>query len=152
MIVTSWNIRGLNSKGKQSYLKERIKKDKPSIMIIQETKISSQQLEWILKTQKIQYEIMGQDANGIARGLAILWNPEEVLFENWISSTRILTGLFIMTGSVERIIISGVYGPHIPRDWRNFLKDLQITRKIFLGVPWIVGGEFNMIRTTEDKK
>jgi len=58
MIVTSWNIRGLNSKGKQRYLKERIKKDKPSIMIIQETKISSQQLEDIVKKQKIQYEVM----------------------------------------------------------------------------------------------
>jgi len=52
MIVTSWNIRGLNSKGKQRYLKERIKKDKPSIMIIQETKISFQQLEGIIKSKK----------------------------------------------------------------------------------------------------
>jgi len=34
MIVTSWNIRGLNNKGKQRYLKEILKKDKPSIMII----------------------------------------------------------------------------------------------------------------------
>jgi len=72
MIVTSWNIRGLNIKGKQRYLKERIKKDKPSIMIIQEMKISSQQLEGILKKQKIQYEVMGQDANGTTGGLAIL--------------------------------------------------------------------------------
>jgi len=36
MIVISWNIRGLNSKGKHRYLKERLKKDKPGIIIIQE--------------------------------------------------------------------------------------------------------------------
>lgn len=148
MIVISWNIRGLNSKGKQRYLKERIKKDKPSIMIIQETKISSQQLEGIIKKQKIQYEVMGQDANGTAGGLAILWNPEEVLFENWINSPKILTGLFRMTGSAEWILISGVYRPHIPRDRKKFLKDLQATRRIFPEIPWIVGGDFNMIRTT----
>lgn len=85
MTVTSWNIRGLNSKGKQRYLKDRVKKDKPSIMIIQETKISSQKLEDIMRKQKIHYEVMGQDAIGTAGGLAILWNLEEVQFENWVS-------------------------------------------------------------------
>lgn len=39
IIITSWNIRGLNSKGKQRYLEERIKKEKPQIMLLQETKI-----------------------------------------------------------------------------------------------------------------
>jgi len=42
MIITSWNIRGLNSKGKHRYLKERLKKDKPNIMLIQETKMNQQ--------------------------------------------------------------------------------------------------------------
>jgi len=82
MIVTSWNIRGLNNKGKHRYLKERLKKDKPGIMIIQETKISSQQLEGIIKKLKMQYEVMGQDASGTIGGLAIIWNPEEIIFEN----------------------------------------------------------------------
>lgn len=42
MIIRSWNVRGLNSKGKQRYLKERLKKEKPSIMLIQETKMDQQ--------------------------------------------------------------------------------------------------------------
>lgn len=121
-------------------------------MIIQETKISSQQLEGIIKKQKIQYEVMGQDANGTAGGLAILWNPEEVVFENWISLCRILIGLFRRIGSMEWSLISGVYGRHIPWDWKIFLKDLQSRRRIFPGIPWIVGGGFNMIRTTEEKR
>lgn len=146
MIVTSWNIRGFNSKGKQRYLKERIKKDKPNTMLIQETKISSQQLEGIIKKQKIQYDAMGQDAMGTSSGLAILWNREEVLFENWISLPKILSGLFRMIGSSEWILITGVYGLHIPRERKNFLKDSQTTRRIFPGIPCIGGGDFNMIR------
>lgn len=82
MIITSWNIRGLNSKGKQRYLRDRLKKDKPSIMIIQETKISTQKMEEIMRRFNTHYEIMGQDAAGNAGGLAVLWNPEEVQFEN----------------------------------------------------------------------
>lgn len=58
MIVTSWNIRGLNSKGKQIYLKERVKKDKPRIMIIHETKMDLQQLAEILKKMKLGYEVI----------------------------------------------------------------------------------------------
>lgn len=52
MIITSWNIRGLNSRGKQRYLKEILKKDKPSIMIIQETKISESKLKGIMENFK----------------------------------------------------------------------------------------------------
>jgi len=48
MIVTSWNIRGLNSKGKHRYLKERLKKGKPNIMILQEIKVNAKKLEEIM--------------------------------------------------------------------------------------------------------
>eukprot|EP00253_Pinus_taeda_P033576 PITA_33576 len=68
MIITSWNIRGLNSKGKQRYLKERLKKDKPSIMIIQETKMKQQQIQVILDKSKSKFEVMAQDAEGSAGG------------------------------------------------------------------------------------
>lgn len=80
MIIISWNIRGLNSKGKQIYMKEKLKKDRPSIMILQETKITMQQMEGIIKNSKLQYEVMGQDAIGSAGGIAILWNPNEIIF------------------------------------------------------------------------
>lgn len=152
MIVTSWNIRGLNSKGKQRYLKERLKKDKPGIMIIQETKINMQQMEGIIKKLKIQYEVMGKDANGTVGGLAIMWNPKEIIFENWISLPRILIGLCRVIGSMERILISGVYGLHIPGERERFLKNVQDARRIYPETPWIIGGDFNMIRTIDKKK
>lgn len=56
---------------------------------------------------------MGQDANGIAGGLAFMWNLEEIIFQNWISLPRIVTGLCRLIGSAERILISGAYGLHI---------------------------------------
>ena len=74
MIFTSWNIRGLNSKGKQRYLKDRLRKDKPSIMIIQETKMNQQQIKEILEKSKSKYDVMAQDTDEAAGGLAVLWN------------------------------------------------------------------------------
>eukprot|EP00253_Pinus_taeda_P028344 PITA_28344 len=143
---------GLNSKGKQRYLKERLKKDKPSIMLIQETKMDQQQLQEIMKRMRPEYEVMAQDAVGSAGGLAIIWNPEEVIFENWISLPRILTGLFRLTGMEERILISGVYGPHLPREQKDFLKNVQAIRRIIPGNLWIIGGDFNLIRDLGEKK
>jgi len=55
MIITSWNIRGLSSRGKQRYLKERLKRDKTIIMIVQETNISIE----IMSKGNTRYEIMG---------------------------------------------------------------------------------------------
>ena len=95
---------------------------------------------------------MAQDADGIVGGLAIIWNPEEIIFENWISLPIILTSLFRIVGSTKRILILGVYGPHIPRERENFLKNVQAARRISPGTPWIVGGDFNMIRTADEKK
>lgn len=90
-------------------MKEKLKKEKPSIMILQDTKITMQQMEGIIKNSKLQYEIMGQDAFGSVGGIAILWNPNEIIFENWTSMSRILTGLGRIASTKEKVIISGVY-------------------------------------------
>lgn len=125
MIITSWNIVGLNSRGKQRYLKDRLKRDKPSIMIVQETNISMQKMEEIMSRGHTRYEIMGQDAKSSVGGLAILWNLEEIEFGNWISFPRILSGSFRVIGSSEWAILSGVYGPHSPMERKGFLQNLK---------------------------
>lgn len=60
--------------------------------------------------------------------------------------------MFRLIGSEERILISGVYGPHIPRKPKEFLKNMQSIRRIIYGTLWIIGGDFNMIRTVGEKK
>ena len=133
-------------------MKEKLKKDKPSIMILQETKTTVQQLEGIINKSKVQYEVMGQDAIGSVGGIAILWNPNEIIFEDWISMTRILTGIGRIVGTKERVVISGIYGPHIPGERENFIKNMQIVQRIYPETTWIVGGDFNLIRSLEEKK
>lgn len=61
MIITSSNVQGLNSRGKQRYFKDRLKRDKPGITIIQETKIAELNLKEIIKSYKPNYEVIAQD-------------------------------------------------------------------------------------------
>ena len=105
-----------------------------------------------MKRTKLQYEVMAQDADGTAGGLVIIWNPEEVLFENLISFPRILSGMFRLIGSEERILISGVYGPHIPRERKKFRQNMQAIRRILPGTLWIIGGDFKMITSLSEKE
>lgn len=109
-------------------------------------------MEGIIKNSKLQYEVMGQDEIGSAGGIAIMWNPNEIIFENWTSMSRILTGLGRIVGTNEKVTISGVYGPHTPGDREIFLKNLQTTRKLYPDTAWIVGGDFNVIRSLKEKK
>ena len=151
MIITSWKIRGLNSRGKQRYLKDRLKRDKPSIMIVLETKISTEKMKEIMSRGNNGYEIMGQYATGNAGGLAIIWNSEEIQFENWIILPRILSGMFKVIGSSEWVVLLGVYGPHSPIERKGILQNLKAMRRLIPEKPWIIGGDFNMITTLEEK-
>jgi len=40
------------------------------------------QMEGIIKKGKMQYEVMGQDGIGSVGGIAIMWNPNGIIFEN----------------------------------------------------------------------
>eukprot|EP00253_Pinus_taeda_P008881 PITA_08881 len=95
---------------------------------------------------------MGQDAIGSAGGLVIIWNPEEIQFSNWMSFPRILSGTASIVGTTEEVIITGVYGPHIQSEKENFLQNLKALQCLIPGKQWIVGGDFNLIKTSGEKR
>jgi len=131
-------VRGLNSKGKQRYLKDRLKRDKPSIMMIQETRIAKTKLKEIMNNFNPYYETVTQDARGSDGGLTILWNPGEIIFEDWVSFPRILIGKFLHIGSKDWVILTGVYGSHIPGEKRVLLQNLTKLRQAYQDDLWIV--------------
>ena len=152
MKVLSWNIRGLNSKGKQRYLKEKLQVEKPQVMMLQETKVTGQKLETILKSFKMQYEVMAIDARGTSGGIAILWNGAEIVADRWIGLPRILTATFRQIGAEERILISTVYGPPIPGERATFLQNIRNLSTMHREKYWLIGGDFNIILNLLEKK
>jgi len=121
-------------------------------MILQETKISELKLKEAMGNFRPRYEVVGQDAMGSVGGVAILWNPDEVRFEEWVSMPRILSGKCRNIGSKEWILLSGVYGPHIPGERRNFISNLIKVSGLYKSIPWIIGGDFNMIKSLNEKR
>jgi hypothetical protein len=48
--------------------------------------------------------------------------------------------------------ISNAYGPLTPHLKRDFLETLNHLRTMFQGLHWVVGGDFNLINSTMEKK
>ena len=62
MKIVSWNMRGLNSKGKQKQLKEKWYTKHPSIMLIYETKILSEVQPHIIRKWGRNFQVVVIDA------------------------------------------------------------------------------------------
>jgi exonuclease III len=74
MKLTSWNCRGFGRKRKEEALKDIIRASKLDILLLQETKMDSQDL---LKATTILWRIsqgITESTRGASGGLGTLWN------------------------------------------------------------------------------
>ena len=108
-------------------------------------------MEEILNKIKPRYEHVTIDPKGSVGGIAILWNPAEVLADWWIRMPRILTERFRLIGQSEWVAISAVYGPHTRADRDLFLTQLTKLRSLHQEQRWILAGDFNLIASREKK-
>lgn len=142
---TSWNIRGVNGKSKQRLLKNRVIKEKPTILMIQETKCQIDTMKDMASRCWKRCESVATSAEGFLGGMAILWDPVRVVLDQFIETTSTITASFRERGPVEGCTITNVYGPNILANKLEFLERLQNIGTTLEEKPWILGGDFNMI-------
>jgi exonuclease III len=151
MKIISWNIRGLNGRSKQKMLRDMIIAEKPDIVMLQETKCSSEDIERLLPFCWKQGRAASIDASGSAGGLTVLWNTSEVIMENFFATKWSLTATYRCIGSNKPGCLTNVYGPPTPRDKPDFLAACT-THTLKQHNNWVIGGDFNLIRSLEEKK
>jgi len=91
MNIISWNIRGLNGRSKQKMLREMILAETLDIVLLQETKCTSEDMDRILPYCWKKGGVASVDATGTAGGLAILWNTNVVLMEKFCATKWTIT-------------------------------------------------------------
>jgi exonuclease III len=133
-------------------LRERIKKDQPDILILQETKCAGEEASSMLQKCWKQANHVEIDAKGVAGGLAMLWNPSTVLLDDFFTSKWTITASFRLIGSNKLGYITNVYGPTKPGDKESFLNHLDWLADHISPQRWILGGDFNIITGLEEKK
>ena len=68
---------------------------------------------------------MALDAKGVAGGIGILWNPNQVRLSNFVASRNTLSAHFHVLGTTVRGVISNVYGPFQLAKNPKFLDELR---------------------------
>ena len=95
---------------------------------------------------------MALDANGSAGGLGILWNPNQVSLTNFVASRNMLSGHFHILGTSIRGVVTNVYGPFQLARKTAFLEEIRNMEEWVGEDYWLMGGDFNLIRSMEEKK
>ena len=73
--------------------------DKPTILFLQETKCSSEDLRKFGKRFWNGVKVMALDASGAVSGLGWLWNPKLVSMINFVASSYMLSTCFHVLGT-----------------------------------------------------
>jgi exonuclease III len=152
MKVISWNIRGLKAPSKQRTLKRKLTQEKTDFMLLQETKCDGDTMGKIAHKIWKNSEMICIEAEGAVGGLTTIWNPENFKVEGVYQCPRILTIHYQDLRMGEQGYISNAYGPPNQDAKRGFLGTLVQLGKILQDQHWIIGGDFNLIKTLEEKK
>eukprot|EP00253_Pinus_taeda_P021628 PITA_21628 len=151
MKLISWNLRGLNSPGKLRILKNMIKMEKPQICFLQETKCNSSTLGSILSKAWPGCNSVAVDASGASGGLAIAWNTRELTLSDFHASHHFIQATFHILGTNIHGHLSNVYFPQEAGNKSDLLNTIGALNNNKMHPLWIIGGDFNMITSLEEK-
>jgi len=126
--------------------------EKPDIVMLQETKCTSEDIDRLLPYCWKQGGMGSIDAIGTSRRLAMLWNTNAVVLENFFTTKWSITTDYRCIGSNKPGHLTNVYGPTSPRDKQAFLKILNYVSTLTQYNKWTISGDFNIIRGLEEKK
>ncbi|KAB2610947.1 hypothetical protein D8674_018979 [Pyrus ussuriensis x Pyrus communis] len=135
-----WNCRGLGSDTTVRALHGLIRKKRPSMIFLSETKMKDHR---ILGVRRRLGYLHGFDVSpiGISGGLSLWW--EDNLEVNIIfSSKHIIDAVMRIKGQMQWSRITGVYGTSY-RAEKNLFWEWMVNHFTPTDIPWICGGDFN---------
>lgn len=149
--LISWNVRGLNDRSKRLSVRETFFLNKPDIICLQETKLST-------IDDVIRREICGRrisdyallPARGTRGGILVAWQAKRFKKVAQTNTEYCLTVTLQDTMLGETFLLTGVYGPNNSAARRLFFQELREVRTD-TGTPWIVCGDFNTTLEVNDR-
>ncbi|XP_028094700.1 uncharacterized protein LOC114294749 [Camellia sinensis] len=151
MKLLSWNIRGLGRPEKKKRIKAVIKERKVDMVMLQETKranISNQCVKSIWPYDQVAY--MNVDADGSAGGLLCVWKPEVFSLADCCCNRSFIILSSTLFNSLNCVIVN-VYALNDVSARRSLWVSL-INLKVVFPKPWCIGGDFNEIKSIDERK
>ncbi|KAL6288610.1 hypothetical protein ACE6H2_006120 [Prunus campanulata] len=150
MKIVSWNIRGLGSRSKRLLIKEQLRRLKPDIVILVETKKETINKKLVASVWGSRFkEWVFSPSTGRSGGIVLMWNT------HLVSVTDSLVGEFSVSIKITLNHcldwwLSGIYGPCKQRERKRFWEELADLFG-YCGEKWCLGGDFNVVRFISEK-
>ncbi|KAK3222180.1 hypothetical protein Dsin_009205 [Dipteronia sinensis] len=152
MLALSWNIRGLGRPEKRSCVRKLVALHKPSILFLQETKLSCYD-------SKIYNSIggawlnrgLGVEADRAVGGLLTLWNDELFLAKACIKNSRCIVIAGELVKLAKEVAFCNVH-THNSENERVELWDFIVWAQPSFSMPWCMGGDFNTVLCDTERK
>lgn len=145
-----WNARGLNNRARRDSLRKIADACMPALVCIQETKLA-------VINERDVLSFLGHDfqdfvylaAPGTRGGILVAWKRQVLTSDQHRVHRHSVSIRFSMEDEPEWWF-SRVYRPHQDSGKVGFLNEIREVRNLCMG-PWVIGGDFNMIYSVEDK-
>ncbi|XP_071688191.1 uncharacterized protein [Rutidosis leptorrhynchoides] len=155
MKVITVNIRsfgGSSGKGRVGWFRKMRLKEKPDVVLIQETKCKVVKDEWIERVWgSADFMFVQKPMIGKSGGMLTIWDPKAFIINEAVEKQYYISIKGKWVGKEHDTIIVNVYGPHKDEEKRKLFESLEELLKC-PNDEWILGGDFNEVRPKEERQ
>eukprot|EP00253_Pinus_taeda_P003282 PITA_03282 len=128
-----------------------MKQEALDMIFIHETKCSIQKIKEIYRKWLNRFEFLEVKAENTTGGILTLWNPQNIgIIDS--EASRNYSVVIQHVGDREIYLVTNVYGPQRMDDKLRFIDSLMDLKARYADIPWILSGDFNMIKSLSEKK
>lgn len=151
LTVLCWNVQGLGDPDKCGLVRDAVCAADPCIACLQETKLASVdagKCRSFLPSRLSLHAVL--DANGSRGGILSAWDPISYRLVSSLASEFSLTIVLESVASALIVSLTNVYAPSDHARSADLVADLSTVAATIIG-PWLVLGDFNLIRFPHEK-
>jgi exonuclease III len=151
MKILSWNIRGLNLPLKQKEIKKLIIHHKISILRVMETRVKLENFSKVANYMMPGWKVINNYSKHCLGKIWICWDPGGVKIDVVNVHAQVITCSVTFLDSGGSWMISAVYGATHGPERRSLFKELTEVKVAMGRKPWLITGDFNVIRFPDEK-
>jgi len=147
----SWNVRGLGQASRCEDVLSELLSSRPSFVALQETKLqhtSALKAKTFLPKRLSSWDTI--NSTGASGGILSAWDNNLCSCTLSHKCRYSLTTTFTLTADGSLLSLTNVYAPTKHDEKRVFLSEMANVADTISG-PWIVIGDFNLVRDPSDK-
>ncbi|XP_028752958.1 uncharacterized protein LOC114712575 [Neltuma alba] len=148
-MIIAWNARGAAGRDFGNALKELMRRYKPSMVILVETRCSGSKAQKVIKNLGFKHQII-EEARGLSGGIWILWKDDminvSVIAQNKQYIHCQVTGIGRCTWN-----LTAIYASPREQERKELWECLRILANRNTG-PWLLLGDFNDIRDEKEQR